>query len=297
MWRVVLVGLAALVGACQAEPGPTTIPVPPPFPEAAVETAPPGDTIPELPGERDAVVVAAEGVLAVWDGATWIQAQGAVPIAGGERYQVHAVGREPSVAVGDAPVAGCGLIEGSLEVRMRPDLLPSEVAGLAVAAPWDVTPHPVTAVEPDEEDRHVVARLLTELGVTDPNPGFPQLYEVDVDGDGAAERFGVAERLSNPNFTPAADGDYSLAYTRRHETSAGEVPAQLLDAFVVRLDERGSPDVEPASLRYQAFVDADGDGVDEVGLGVRFSEGSGAWLFDRDRAGVFSAVATIGCGG
>jgi hypothetical protein len=255
-----------------------------------------------VPTGTTAVVAIADAVLGWWDGTSWVQAQSTVPVFGGETYQVLRLGSDPRTAVGSAPGPGCSLTDQvaiTLDPAFRADdsgfdpFTPHEVA---VTASWDVAPHPVSDTEPGADVVAAVSQALSGYGVNDPAPEFVQYFTADIDGDGDAEQFGVAERRSDPSgsLIPAQPGDYSYAFAWVNR--GGDRQLATLGEWVVVAQPEGSIQ-DLVVYRFDALLDADADGVDEVAVRTSYYEGSGVSLWDyqgADRG--FVDVIDAACG-
>lgn len=263
----------------------------------------PETTTTEAPAARFGVVAAREGVLGWWDGNSWVQAQNSAPIEGTESFRVFRVGSEPTDAAGVGLNEGCAIDEPAIGVDLDPDpwaaefgFEPFEPSPIALSAPWDGTPHTMTAFAPSDTHAEAASALLLERGVDDPAPKFAQLLRTDVDGDGVNEVFAVAERRSDPSgaLIPAPAGDYSIAFVRTVVDDV--VDTQVLAEWVVVEQTEEGFIQDLVVHRFDAFLDADGDGTDEVALRSSYYEGSGVTLWDRQGLGPFAAVISTGCG-
>jgi hypothetical protein len=251
---------------------------------------------------RFAVVVALDGALGWFDGNTWVQAQSSIPIQGGETFQIFGVGRPPAEAVAIDTNDGCELIQPSVGVALDPNPWVSglEIFGsnpLAVSAPWDVAPHGVFPIQASPEYVRIASELLSDFGVDDPEPRFAQLLRTDMDGDGVDEIFAVAERRSDPSgaLFDAPTGDYSLAFAR--VVVGEEARTFVLASWVVKPPDDNGFGTDLVIYRFDAFVDADDDTVDEFALRSTYYEGSGVALYDYkgpDRG--FVDVISAACG-
>jgi hypothetical protein len=256
-----------------------------------------------VPTGKTAVVASADGVLGWWDGTSWVQAQSAAPVAGGETYQVFRLGSRPRMAVGSAPGLGCDIAGGvaiTLDPAFRMDdagFDPFSPHEIAVTASWDATPHPVSDVEPGADLVAAVSQALKGYGIDDPAPSFAQLFAVDIDGDGVDETFGVAERRSDPSgsLIPAPAGDYSLAFAQADGNGSPQLA--VLGEYVVVEQPDDTYIQDLVVFRFDAVLDADHDGIDEVALRASYYEGSGVGLWDWRGPDVgFVDVIDSGCG-
>jgi hypothetical protein len=251
---------------------------------------------------RFAVVVALDGALGWFDGRSWVQAQNSIPIQGGETFQVFAVGRQPAEAVAIDTNDGCELIQPSVGVALDPNPFASglEIFGsnpLAISAPWDVAPHGVFPIKSSPEHVQLASELLSDIGVDDPEPRFAQLLRTDMDGDGVDEIFAVAERRSDPSgaLFDAPTGDYSLAFAR--VIVGEEMRTFVLAQWVVAPPADDGFGTDLVIYRFDAFVDADDDNVDEFALRSTYYEGSGVALYDYEGPDTgFVDVISAACG-
>ncbi len=308
VWVGLLLGALVVVGCSDAAGSGSTSPVSissTTEARAVTSTTEPGPetTTTGAPAARFGVVAAREGVLGWWDGNSWVQAQNSAPIEGTEAFRVFRVGSEPSDAVGVGLNEGCAIDEPAIGVDLDPDpwaggfgFEPFEPNPIALSAPWDATPHTMTPFAPSDTHAESASALLLERGVDDPSPKFAQLLRTDVDGDGVNEVFAVAERRSDPSgaLVPAPAGDYSIAFVR---TVADDVVnTQVLAEWIV-VDQTEEGFIQDLVVhRFDAFLDADDDGTDEVALRSSYYEGSGVTLWDRQGTGPFAAVISTGCG-
>jgi hypothetical protein len=248
---------------------------------------------------RFGVVAAPDGVLGWFDGDNWIQAQDRAPIDGGEEVQIIRLGREVTSAVTSGLDAGCELVQPSVGLMIDDaewgygDAFAS--TPIAVAAPWDATPHPVAVLEPSSLYVEAARDLLGAIGVDEPDPRFAQLVRIDLEGDGVDEVFGVVERRTDPSgsLIPAEPGDYSVAFVRAVVDE--KVETTVLAQWVVVEQEQEGFIQDLVIFRIDAFADADGDGTDELALRTSYYEGSGVGLWDRGTFG-FEQVISAGCG-
>ncbi|HYJ25921.1 MAG TPA: hypothetical protein VE027_13010, partial [Acidimicrobiia bacterium] len=98
------------------------------------------------------MVAAGFGALGWWDGASWVQVDPgtALPVAGGEDYQVAMIGLEAIVAAG-APTTLCEPLNNPGVVFENEQVLgdwPGPV-GVGITAPWLIVPHLVEQIEDD----------------------------------------------------------------------------------------------------------------------------------------------------
>jgi hypothetical protein len=238
------------------------------------------------------LVVTGFGALGWWDGSGWVQVESgtALPVAGGEDYQVAYVGLEVTIS-GGGPTTLCEPLNNP-GVELENELVLGDwpgPLGVAVSAPWILVPHLVEEVEDDGTYAALAAELLAERGLDVPEPAIKQLLQVDLEGDGVNEVLVVAEDVSAGLF--AEDGDYSIAFMRR--TVQGDVRTAILgESVVVTAD---SPVVNSFSVG--AVADLNGDGRMEVVLSTAYYEGVGVDVFEYvdDDLGLIPQISA-GCG-
>lgn len=205
-----------------------------------------------------------------WDGTAWAQVEAGteLPISGGEDYQVALLGSDALVVGGAPGDNGCDIVmsEGLPSVPFdNGDALHATIddgsggerslAGVAISAPWDITPRPVTAGEthPDFEDTAI--RLLEDREYSTPTVDLVQAVDADLEGDGTVETIVVAEDTELANET---SGVYSLVFA----VSPSWDGARVITESVIPVDDSGYP----ASFRISAVADLSGDGMLEVVL-------------------------------
>ena len=238
------------------------------------------------------LVVAGFGALGWWNGSTWIRSEeeGALPVLGGEDYQIAVVGLQAQTT-GGPQVFRCEPLF-NLGVELENDAVLGEWPGpygVAISAPWELQPHLVESFDDDGIYAAFASGLLSERGLVVPNPTIKQLFRVDLEGDGTNEVIVVAEQLVG-GFLPAA-GDYSIAFVRK--IVEGEVQTAILGDSVV-INPEGSFVV---GFTVGAVADLSGDGKMEVVVDSAFFEGLGVevWEFVNDDLGFVSVLQT-GCG-
>ena len=236
------------------------------------------------------LVAAAFGALGWWDGAGWVQVEPttALPVAGGEDYQVALIGQEAIVA-GGAPTTLCEPVNNPGVVLENEELLgdfPGPL-GVAISAPWVITPHLVEQLEDDGTYSAFASELLAERGLDVPDPTLKQIMQVDLEGDGVNEVLVVTEDVSEGLF--AQDGDYSIAFMR--QTVQGDVRTSILGESVIVTA------TEPFVVAYSigALADLNGDGVMEIVLTGAYYEGIGVEVWESTNEGPVMRIAS-GCG-
>jgi hypothetical protein len=251
-------------------------------------------TSPGLEGNwaDEPVITTDFGALGWWTGSGWARAEefGALPVVGGEDYQV-------------ASVVGSGiLIGGPQELVCEPlDILgvlfdedgdqlgewPGPY-GVAISAPWETQPHLFEAVTPDATHRSHARDLLASRGLVVANPVIKQVFRTDLEGDGVNEVLIVAEDIQGGYFPN--EGDYSLAFLRK--VVGGSVETAILGESVMTDDSSF-----PTAFSIGAVADLSGDGKMEIVVSAAYYEGLGVevWEYLDDDIGP-TPVLSVGCG-
>jgi hypothetical protein len=236
------------------------------------------------------MVAAGFGALGWWDGANWVQVEPttALPVAGGEDYQVALIGLE-AIVVGGAPATLCEPVNNPGVVFENEQILgdwPGPI-GVGVSAPWVIVPHLVEQIEDDGTYSAFAAEILLERGLDVPDPTLKQIVQTDLEGDGVNEVLVVAEDVSEGLF--AQDGDYSIAFVRR--TVGGQVQTDILgESVIVTAD---NPVVD--SYSYGAVADLNGDARMEIVLTTAYYEGIFVEVWEYGDGGPVARIST-GCG-
>jgi hypothetical protein len=236
------------------------------------------------------LVAAGFGALGWWDGSGWAQVEPttALPVAGGEDYQVALIGQEAIVA-GGPPTMLCDPVNNPGVVFENEAILgdfPGPV-GVAISAPWLITPHLVEQLEDDGTYSAFASELLAERGLDVPDPALKQIFQVDLEGDGVNEVLVVAEDVTEGLI--AQDGDYSIVFMR--QTVQGDVRTSILGESVVVTAEG------PFVLSYSisALADLNGDAVMEIVLTGAYYEGIGVEVWESTAEGPVMRISS-GCG-
>jgi hypothetical protein len=200
-----------------------------------------------------------------WDGSAWVSAEEgmALPVVGGEDYQVALLGTEGHTTTGSARVAGCDILFPSdfpgIELA-DPELLAppreegSAIHGVAISAGWDLTPHHVGAGEAHPDLETMAIDLLAEQGFETDSVEIVQTVDANLDGGEFIETIVVVEETELGN---EGSDVYSLVFLVGSDSEP-----MVIEASVIPPGETGFP----ASLRVGAVADLNGDGLMEVVL-------------------------------
>lgn len=269
----------------------TTTTVPP-----TTTTVPPTTTSTGVAGNWavQPLIVAEMGALGWWNGVSWVDAQeaGALPVSGGESYQIARVGTNGEVVTGGPEVVQCEPFLNNLGVDLdQPDLLGEwpGPAGVAISAPWELQPHLVEPFTDDGTYSQFAKDLLANRGLNVESPIVKQAYRFDLEGDGINEVLVVAEGLTNGYFT--TNGDYSIVFLRK--VIEGEVATAVI-ADTVITDENTQYFV---GYSLGAIADLNNDGKMEIVLSQADFEGFGIamWEYVNNDLGPVLIFQT-GCG-
>ena len=262
-------------------------------------TTEPTTTTTELAGEwaDEPLVVSKFGALGWWDGGNWMQVDEltSLPVSGGEDYQVVLLGSDEIVSGGTPTVQCEPLFNPGVELSDADALgdWPDPV-GLAISAPWDITPHFIQE-ETDNGTYSDLARpLLATRGLDVENPVIKQVVRFDMDGNGENEVLAVAEDIEDSDSLFAQEGDYSLVFMRI--VVEGEVRTAILgESIVTEVQEGTTPFILSHSVA--AVADLSGDGKMEMIIHEVYYEGSGwsMWEYVNDDLGPVFQIGS-GCG-
>lgn len=239
------------------------------------------------------MVVTAFGALGWWDGFDWVDAQseGELPVIGGETYQIAALGPDATTTGGPQTQ----LCEPVLNIGVElddSDLLGDWPGpyGVAISAPWELTPHLVEQFNDDGTYAAFASGLLAERGLNVADPIIKQLIRTDLEGDGTNEVLVVAENLAG-GYLPQ-EGDYSIAFMRK--TVGGEVATAIIGESVVTDAGEGAFVV---GFSIGAVADLNGDSQMEIVSNAAYFEGFGVevWEYVDDDIGLFKYLE-VGCG-
>lgn len=233
------------------------------------------------------------GALGWWDGSTWVDAEveGALPVSGGEDYQVAVIGLEATTTGGPETVVCEPFVNNLGVVLANEDVLGEWPGpyGVAISAPWDLQPHLVQAFVDNGTYAGHAQTLLANRGLNVATPLIKQLFRVDLEGDGINEVIVVAESLTN-GYLPVA-GDYSIVFMRK--VVQGDVQTAILGASIIT--DPGTQFVLGYSIG--AVADLNGDGKMEIVLDTAAFEGLAVavWEYANDDLGPIQVFET-GCG-
>ena len=243
----------------------------------------------------DPLVAASFGALGWWDGAGWVQATEAtpLPVAGGEDYQVALFGVE-ATTTGGAEELVCDPLLNPGVVLEDPELLggDGEPYGVAISAPWTLTPHLVEPAVDDGTYAAVAAGLLAERGLTVEDPVIKQVFRTDLEGDGVNEVIVVAEDV--PPSLIGEPGDYSIAFMQR-AIDADITTIVFGESVLLETEEGETPFI--LSFAVAAVADLNGDARMEIVLDSTYYEGSAVeiWEYVGDDLGLQQQIGS-GCG-
>ena len=237
-------------------------------------------------------IVAGSGVAGWSEGGEWRSLDdGDLPAEVGEVYQIIRVGQPVTTATATEITGGCDFIDPSADVAGLMDFDDWPNYPIAVAASWDVVPHPVDVLPNDSQTyKDAISELLAQRGITDPDPTLRQVIRTDLEGDGVDEILITAGH--DGDFSSVAGGDYSIAILRK--VVLGEVQTAILGFHEVPASESG-----PFLIVYRiaAVADLNGDGRMEIATNDFYYEGAGSIVYDyiNDDLGPWE-VLNVGCG-
>lgn len=257
--------------------------------------------LPGVWGDQPLVVYDDWGGMALgwWDGSTWIQVDEGteLPVVGGEDYQVALLGSDAILEGSEPENTGCDVVlevglpsvrldDGNALYTSVDDGKGGErfVSGVAITAPWHLTPRPVADGESHPDLEEIATGLLAGRGFVADQVKIVQAVDADIDGDGAIETFLVAEETE---FGNEKSGVYSMVFA---VSPAWDEPA-VVEESVIPEDESGYP----ASFRVSAVADLSGDGQMEVVLSGLAWEGSWVTIYEFASSG-FETTINAGCG-
>jgi hypothetical protein len=230
-------------------------------------------------------------LLGAAEGDTWLAADSAAPrLSGGEQYRLYTlsglVGTRTGTPPEQNPAGPCAHVHWVTISEADPDS-----AAVAVGSMLEPLPRPVEVLAPDNETyRQVVADILREQGIPEPEVIITQAVGADLEGDGVDEILLTATRLSQPGLPTVDAGDYSMLLMLKQ--IEGQIEPFLVDAQVYLGD---AEQVTPYTYEITSILDANGDGSMEVMVAANYYEGSIATLY-RVVGTRLEAVLGCGCG-
>lgn len=270
----------------------------PPLPPSTTSTLPTTTTTLLEGNWADAPIVAGGpfvGVLGWWDGAQWVQAEEgtALDVGGGEDYQVALLGSS-TIIQGGPRVQGCDFVRDDYPAiefsdpqaltELADSGIRTTISGVAISAPWELVPRPVTRGEAHPHLEALAVDLLGSMGFETNAVVIVQTVDADLDGDGAMQTIVVAEETELAN---SASGVYSIVFV----AGVREIEPQIIDSSVIPRGEEGFP----ASFRVGAVADLNGDQVMEVVLSGEAWESSWVSVYEWTGAGLERRISA-GCG-
>lgn len=272
----------------------TTVPITTTSPETTTTTVSPSTTTTELlegVWADGPLVTTGFGALGWWDGAGWLDAEteGALPVVGGEDYQVTRLDELARTTAGPQTTV-CEPL-GLIGVELADGDLLGDFPGpygVAISAPWVLQPYLFEEIADDGTYAGFAAELLANRGL-EVSPVIKQLFRTDLEGDGVNEVLVVAEEVS-PGFL-MEPGDYSIAFMRK--VVDGEVQTAVLgDTVAFDEDQRFA-----GAHSFAGAADLNGDGKMEIISNSAFFEGLSVtiWEYVNDDLGTVQ-VLQMGCG-
>ena len=232
-----------------------------------------------------------------WDGSTWVNAEEgmALPVVGGEDYQIALLGTEGRTTTGSARVAGCDILFPSDFPGIQladPELLShplqegeqSAISGVAISAGWELTPHYVGDGEAHPDLETMAIDLLAERGFETDSVEIVQTVDANLDGGEFIETIVVVEE-TELSFDQSSAG-YSLVFLVGSDSEP-----MVIDQSVILPGESGSP----RSYRVGAVADLNGDGLMEVVLDGVAWESSWLGVYEMTDDGFVRRMGA-GCG-
>ena len=232
------------------------------------------------------------GALGWWDGGIWVPAEevGALPVVGGESYQIAVVGLEAATTGGPQTFV-CEPL-GILGVELDNERLLGEFPGpygVAISAPWELQPYLFEAFSDDGTYAASASELLADRGLVVSDPVIKQLFRTDLEGDGTNEVLVVAEEITGSYLS--VEGDYSIAFMQK--VVQGEVQTAVLGATAIT--DPSTQFVEGFAIG--AVADLNDDEKMEIVLNSAFWEGFAVsvWEYVNDDIGPRMQLQ-VGCG-
>jgi hypothetical protein len=238
------------------------------------------------------------GIAMGWsDGSAWAEVEGdtALPLVGGEDYQVALLGATGTVMGGPPHNSGCEVTFPSPGVTFdESEALDTFIddgeggerfiEGVAISAPWPLQPRAVQQGEAHPDLEAIAITLLEERGFITDIVEIVQTLDVDLNGDGTIETLVVVEETELAN-------DISNVYSLVFAVSPAWDGALVISESVIIAGQSGYP----ASFRVSAVADLSGDGLMEVVIHDSSWEASGVTAYELTDF-VFEPRLSAGCG-
>ncbi len=153
--------------------------------------------------------------------------------------------------------------------------LPPYTIGLSGFEPLP-SPGVIETLSPENETyRQFVREYLIEQGVPTPNVQIEHILRVDLENDGVDEVLIEASYFDDDTGHSVAPGSYSLILLRK--VYGNSVSTQLV---VGDIYYEGVENAFPYTYFLQALIDVNGDGKQDVFVGIRRWEGNGTILYE-----------------
>lgn len=221
----------------------------------------------------------------------WLDAdRAAAHIHGHERYDMFADSLYLRDATGTIafPIESPGPCAGNYFVTLDP--APYVTPAVAIAGNWNVTPRLPVELSPHiQVYKDVVADLLLQQGIEEPQVQLSEVLQIDLEGDGINEVLITANHILDGVFPPVEAGDYSLVMLRK--IVAGDVISLPL---VVEVYPQAEELAYPYVHTVVGVLDLNDDGSLEVVVhGARW-EGMRMLIFEIE-GGDIHIVLSVTC--
>jgi hypothetical protein len=186
------------------------------------------------------------------------------------------------------PVESGASCRGNYFVTLDP--APYVTPAVAIAGNWNVTPRePVNLSLHIQVYKDVVADLLGQHGIEDPQVQLSEVLQVDLEGDGINEVLITANRILDGVFPPVEAGDYSLVMLRK--IVGGDV---ITLPLVVEVYPEAIELAYPFVYTVVGVLDLNDDGRLEVVVHGAHWEGMRMMVFEVD-GGDVHMVLSVAC--
>jgi hypothetical protein len=298
-------GATLIVAACTSDPGiPTTGPTSASTVESTTTTSSVPSTDPPTTTEASTtttteptvvdtfVTVGNTCLLGWWDG-EW-QSGDALPVSGGEQYQVVRLDDPITMTTGSEARPHCeplDLVSVEFDPAIPGDFL--EVDALGIQTEADVRPSPVELLGLSlPAYLETTSNLLVGRVAPVPIINLTQVIRTDLEGDGVDEVIVAASTIPD-DLISSQVGDYSIVYLRK--LIEGEVQTAILGESIV--EDLDNLFQNLVVFEVAAVADLNGDGRMEIVLNGTVWEGAflQAWEYINDDLGPVE-VLSCGCG-